>query len=423
MVRKMWQIYCNSINPLTKLLHVPTVQKMVDSAVSDTASLSRASEALLFAIYAAAVMSLQEDICHDTLGEQRSVLLPQYLATTEAALARAGVLGTSDMVVLQAFLVYLLAVRDRYTPRAVWTLTGVAMRIAKSMGLDRDGQSSGLSPFDIEMRRRLWWQLRMHDFRTAELCGRPKFEGLVEMDSPVLSNMSSFPTQWPANVNDADLSPDMPGPPFPPLGEASTATDAIFVAVKCELLRFTAQRLAKMQRSRDQNESPWTLYSSLAEDGNLQTLENHLETRYLRYCDPSRPLHLMATLMVRCALNILRFMARHPRRPLPETSDDDRRTTFNLCLAILDQQNLLQSNPHLRTFAWHAPFFQQWHALLHVLDTLRADPSMGQATRAWDLLGKTYANNAEMQTPRKTVHIVVVGLDWEQWDTWLGTVQ
>ncbi|CAK7210244.1 hypothetical protein SCUCBS95973_000713 [Sporothrix curviconia] len=314
-IRKLWQVYRDHADPLTKLLHVPTVQQSVDRAMQDGDGmarllLSRANEALLFAVYAADVMSLSEDACRETLGEQRSVLLPRYLAAAGAALARAGLLGASDMATLQALVVYLLAMRDCCAPRAVWALTGVAMRIAACMGLDRKasaGQpSSGsglMSAFD----------LRMHDFRAAELCGRPKFEGLAEMADMAEvagSTMAGLPrpTQWPANVNDADLSPrDVDG-------AGIMATDAVFVAVKCELLRFTAARLARLrtrtQTSSKQPENLWALYNGdMPGDGGsgLQALETRLETRYLRYCDPSRPLHLMATLMGRCAVNILRL--------------------------------------------------------------------------------------------------------------------
>lgn len=327
-------------------------------------------------------------------------------------------LGTIDIVVLQALLLYLLAIRDLYEPRAVWTLTGVAMRLAEGMGLDRNGTaetSPPMSPFDIMMRRRLWWQLRMHDFRTAELCGRPKFQDL-DMDSNRIDG--SMPTQWPANVDDAALRPNMTGPPLPPLGEASSATDAVFVAVKCELLRFTAARLRTMRQQHTLSSSnPWSLYTMGVVDNDCRDIEAHLETRYLRYCDPSKPLHLMATLMVRCAINILRFMARHPRRwtdhgAINKQNKEERVVVWRLCLTILDQQHMLQSNPHLRCFAWHAPFFQQWHAIIHVLDTLRADPGIDQAGRAWGLIEKTYANNREMLSgsTKKPIHVAVGNL-------------
>lgn len=405
---------------------MPTVQHALDKALHDSPStVPRAFEALMFAVYAAAVMSLREDDCSQRLGEPRPVLLLRYLAATEAALTRADVLGTTDIVVLQALLLYLLAVRDLYEPRAVWTLTGVAMRLAEGMGLDHDGAAetsspSSLSPFDVEMRRRLWWQLRMHDFRTAELCGRPKFQDLDMDRSPASGSMA---TQWPANVDDATLNPMIAGSPLPPLGEASSATDAVFVAVKCELLRFTAARLSTMRRQQSQStmasaSNPWSLYTMGALDNDFRDIEARLETRYLRYCDPSQPLHLMATLMARCAINILRFMARHPRRWTDNAvgggmqNSEERVEVWRICLTILDQQHMLQANPHLRSFAWHAPFFQQWHAIIHVLDTLRADPVIEQAARAWSLIEKTYVNNPEMLSGRskKPIHVAVGNL-------------
>jgi hypothetical protein len=43
------------------------------------------------------------------------------------------------------------------------------------MGMHLDGILLGLSPFETEIRRRIWWQLRMYDFRAAELSGQAKF--------------------------------------------------------------------------------------------------------------------------------------------------------------------------------------------------------------------------------------------------------
>lgn len=45
------------------------------------------------------------------------------------------------------------------------------MRIGQRMGLNIDGTSHGLLPFEVEMRRRLWWQLLLLDSRVGELSG------------------------------------------------------------------------------------------------------------------------------------------------------------------------------------------------------------------------------------------------------------
>lgn len=87
-------------------------------------------------------------------------------------------MATTSLIVLQALVIHLYSIRDVYEPRAVWTLTGVAVRIAQALGLDRDGTVLGLSLFDTEIRRRILWQLKSHDFRTAELRDLAKFRDI-----------------------------------------------------------------------------------------------------------------------------------------------------------------------------------------------------------------------------------------------------
>jgi hypothetical protein len=90
-------------------------------------------------------------------GVEKDTLLRQYRFGVEQALARARFLNTNEIVTVQAFVLFLVCVRRHDDTRFVWSLTGLALRIAQSLGLHRDGTKFGLSPFDTEMRRRLWW--------------------------------------------------------------------------------------------------------------------------------------------------------------------------------------------------------------------------------------------------------------------------
>ncbi len=170
-IHQLWQIFIENVDPLTKVLHVPSLRPAIQKAARNIATIPRSFEALMFAIYSAAVMSLKDDECKQRLGEPRMTLLSRYISATKAGLSRANFMGTISLVVLQALVIHLLSVRDIYDPRALWSLTGVAVRIAQGMGLERDGVSLGLPPFETEIRRRIWWLLKTHDFRTAELCG------------------------------------------------------------------------------------------------------------------------------------------------------------------------------------------------------------------------------------------------------------
>lgn len=268
----------------------------------------------MFAIYSAAVMTLKDDECNQRFAEPRKSLLSRYISATEAALARAKFMGTTSLVVLQALVLHLFSVRDIYKPRAVWSLTGVAVRIAQVMGLERDGVILGLPPFETEMRRRIWWQLKLHDFRTAELCGLAKFRDIA---------IGGESTKWPTNVNDDQLYPGMSCL----VAESNNLTDVVFVVFRCELANFAAGRVA-MFRRQGQDASQWNLDSSdkdnVDRDQAVRELEETIETKYVRYCDPSQPLHLFTMLVARYGMNAVRILTHHPRRWTRQTPLSER---------------------------------------------------------------------------------------------------
>jgi hypothetical protein len=49
---------------------------------------------------------------------------------------------------------------DRLSTQSLWSLMGLAVCNAEKLGMHRDGTLLGLSPFETEERRRLWWQMQ-----------------------------------------------------------------------------------------------------------------------------------------------------------------------------------------------------------------------------------------------------------------------
>ena len=340
-IHMLWQIFVEGVDPLTKVVHVPSIQQAIQKAASDTTNIPRSFEALMFAIYGAAVMSLKDADCQQKFREPRKTLLSRYTSGTRAALSRAKFMGTTSLVVLQALVLHLLSVRHVYEPRAVWSLTGVAVRIAQSLGLERDGIHSALPPFETEMRRRIWWELKMHDFHTAELCGLAKFR---DLDTGFES------TKWPTNVNDDQLYPGMPSLPVASNG----LTDIVFIALRCELTSWAVQRVA---RFREQGICPnqWVLNALGGEMKQVfGEIEEVIEKKYVGLCDPSRDLHLLTMLMARSAINVVRFLTSHPRRwtSIEQTPPSERQFVWECSIQLLEQHNMVQSSPQLKRFAW-----------------------------------------------------------------------
>lgn len=108
---KLWQVFLDNVNPMTKIIHYPSLQEQLVKASADLEKIPRGLEALMFAIYHAAVTSLDEVECEKLLGETRKGLLSRYRHGTRRALAKARFLGTADLVVLQAFTLYVVGQR------------------------------------------------------------------------------------------------------------------------------------------------------------------------------------------------------------------------------------------------------------------------------------------------------------------------
>jgi hypothetical protein len=108
LILRLWQTFLDNVNPLTKILHVPTVQKELFDAGSSIENLSKSMEALMFSIYATAITSMSKEECQAMFGETKSLLQAKYQFATKQALLKAEFLKSSDLVVLQAYVLFLV---------------------------------------------------------------------------------------------------------------------------------------------------------------------------------------------------------------------------------------------------------------------------------------------------------------------------
>lgn len=111
-------IYLANVDPVFKILHGPSLRKYLqeNTAELDCSPGRGGLEALRFAIYYAAVTSLDNGECRHRIGEDRTVLLARYRVGTESALAKADFINTVEMSTLQALVIYLVGARSTATP-------------------------------------------------------------------------------------------------------------------------------------------------------------------------------------------------------------------------------------------------------------------------------------------------------------------
>lgn len=105
---QLWQEYINNVNPLLRITHVPTVQGQIIEASARLEKTPKGVEAMMFAIYLMAVTSLEDDDVQKRFGETRTTMLARYHHGLQQALVNAGFMRSNDIMVLQAFTLYLV---------------------------------------------------------------------------------------------------------------------------------------------------------------------------------------------------------------------------------------------------------------------------------------------------------------------------
>lgn len=109
LISTLWQSFLANINPLTHLIHAPTMQNTLSQACENMSQLSRGLEVFMFSMYLSTVHAMNDAECHDMLGESRDVLLMKYWYGTRQALINALWLRSSELMILQGYTLFLVS--------------------------------------------------------------------------------------------------------------------------------------------------------------------------------------------------------------------------------------------------------------------------------------------------------------------------
>lgn len=121
---RLWQIYLDNVNPLLKVIHVPTMQGRIIEAVGNVHGISPPMESLMFSIYCIAITSLSNDECQSMLGMSQTDLLTKYQFGCQQALMNARFLVSRERDTLISL--YLFLVGQPLSCLMLRCLTGTA---------------------------------------------------------------------------------------------------------------------------------------------------------------------------------------------------------------------------------------------------------------------------------------------------------
>jgi len=102
------EAYTTNVDPLMKLLHIPNLRRLIYSHHLDVGYGSEGTEALISAVFFAAVTSMTEEECQRGLKDTRMGALASFRSSVEDALARANFLGHAEFTILQALVIFLV---------------------------------------------------------------------------------------------------------------------------------------------------------------------------------------------------------------------------------------------------------------------------------------------------------------------------
>lgn len=103
-------MWLTNVNPLVRLLHVPTTQPLFFAAVNNPTQTIPDFSALLFSIYFAAVTSIDDSETNLILGQDRQSALNAYQYGLELSLHMAGFSDNPTITSIQAMSMYLVCI-------------------------------------------------------------------------------------------------------------------------------------------------------------------------------------------------------------------------------------------------------------------------------------------------------------------------
>ncbi|ORY65262.1 fungal-specific transcription factor domain-containing protein [Pseudomassariella vexata] len=401
---QLWQLYLNNVNPLLKVTHTPTLQGRIIEASANLEKVTNSLEALMFSIYFMAIISISDSEVQETFNEERPVLLHRYYTACQQALLNAGFMRTPDLTLLQAYLLYLVRIRQYVDPRHLFCLTGIGVRLAYRMGLHRDGAQFNLSPFEVEERRRLWWTLAGFDRRIGEMTG-----------STITAISNGGDCKLPLNINDADLHLNAKDPPTSHMA----ATEMMFALTRLEFSKAPGSDKMRSMTTQGNNLQTVTNLADHRLDTYLEGFSSHLEETYLKYCDPKVPIHYFNLMMTRAMVCKLKIMSGFFRvalttpSPLPAQESE---ALFIEAIKMIEYDTMIQANESLKGFLWYTLMHFPFPAYICLITDLRTRTTGELCERAWQTIFDNHEIRHMTKKTRSPMHLAFSTLFVRAWD-------
>lgn len=294
-----------------------------------------------------------------------------------------------------------MGIRHYMDPRALFCMTGIAVRLAYRMGLHRDGAQFRLSPFEVEERRRLWWTLVGFDRRIGEMTG-----------STITAISNGGDCKLPLNINDADLHLHAKDAPNSHVG----ATEMVFSLTRLEFAK--APGSDKMKSVLSESAPQVSNVADHRMSNFIERFATHLEDTYLKFCDPKVPIQYFTLTMTRASIAKLRVLSAYYKlatttpQPLSPAENED---LFINSIKMIEYDTMMRTNDALKGFQWYTMMHFPFPGYVALVKDLRTRTSGELCERAWQAIFENHERRGLLQNMRNPMHLAFSSLFVKAW--------
>ncbi|KAI0840021.1 fungal-specific transcription factor domain-containing protein [Hypoxylon sp. FL0890] len=332
-VRRLMNRYFNSNSPSQHIVHVPTFLKEYSEFCKDPHGAPLHWIALLYIILALGVFFTSFSAPHELESDSPIPAMDrfkQYRGAAGWALIW-GKYSQPGPYTLQAFLLYVEGdfMSNRENRMNSYLLSSVLIRLMLKMGLHRDpSKLPNITPYDGEMRRRMWNLATQVDLLVAFNLGLPSMTQGIESD-----------TELPTHLTDTDFDKDTTElPPARPNSDYTALTypinkariTRVFFLVAKQAHALTVPTYAEVMKVDAQIEETW------------KNVPETMKMKPIEECVMDPPIQVIQRFGITAIYQKSRCV--HHRRYIVEEvpkreHDYSRRTCLGAALALLDYQN------------------------------------------------------------------------------------
>lgn len=298
------------------------------------------------------------------LGSSKTELNLKFRLGLEHALAKADFLNNPDITLVQAFAIFLFLVRRHDSPRFVWMMTGLVIRMAQALGLHRDGSNfKDLSPYEVEMRRRIWWALCLLDIRSSE-----------DQGSEFTITSGSFDTKFFLSIDDADINPETKETPQ----ERPGLTDATSALVSAHMSDIIKKMMAVGKEGPERIQEQIRLLGELSEKS-----EKGIERFSAEAGEIVLWLGLVTVRLVVKKLTLLVYLPGLFASPDKDLSNQIRDKLLIAALEVAEYNHALNAEQRCKQWRWMFQVYTHWHVIVYLLIEISRRPWSPIVERSW----------------------------------------